>query len=130
MYSIKDIPYHVQEKIKATEVETSLSQRAKSRQGKPFLKGPIPMGHIATAARLPGKCLALFLAIHHQIALTRNRNATIKASPKLLGNLGISRSTKARCLKLLERAGLIIVTRSRGAAVRIQLNQIIGENYV
>ena len=117
------MPYQVQDEIKVTEVETSLSQRARSRQAKPFLKGPIPLGDITTAGRLPGKCLALFLAVHHQIALTRNPNAIIKVSPKLLAEVGISRSTKARCLKLLEQAGLVTVTRSRGRAARIQLNQ-------
>ena len=38
-----------------------------------------------------------------------------------MAELGISRSAKARGLKLLERASLVIVTRSRGRAARIQL---------
>ena len=120
-YTNKDGPYQFQDEIKATEVETALAQRPKRRWKERFLKRPIPLRDIATAARLPGRCLALFLAIHHQIALTRNPNATIKVSAKLLGDLGISRSAKARCLKLLERAGLISATRPRGGAARIQL---------
>jgi hypothetical protein len=122
-YTNKDIPYQCQDEFEATEVETDLTRRAKRRWEGRFLKGPIPLRDISTAGRLPGKCLALFLAVHHQIALTRNPNATIKVSPKLLAEVGISRSTKARCLKLLEQAGLVTVTRSRGRASRIQLTQ-------
>jgi hypothetical protein len=60
MYSIKDIPYYVQEKIKATEVETSLSQRAKSRWKERFLKGPIRLRDIATAAASPASAWHCF----------------------------------------------------------------------
>lgn len=126
-YTNKDIPYQRQDEFKATEVETGLTRRAKSRLEERFLKGPIPLRDIATAGRLPGRCLALLLAVHHRIALTRNTAVTVPSS--LLTDFGISRSAKARCLKLLERAGLITVTRSRGRAARIQLNQTIGDNY-
>jgi len=128
-YNNKDIPYQFQDKIKATEIETGLTRRTKTRRSGRFLKGPIPLPDIATASRLPGKSLALFLAVHHQIALTGNPSSIIKLPAKLLCDLGISRSTKARCLKLLERAGLIAVTRVKGRAVRIQLrNTNIGVN--
>jgi hypothetical protein len=125
-YTNKDIPYQFQDEIKATEVETGLVRRVKTRRASRFLKGPIPLPDIAAAARLPGRSLALFLAVHHQTALTGKPAVTVPA--KLLADLGISRSVKARCLKLLERIGLITVTRSRGRASRIQLKQTNGDN--
>jgi hypothetical protein len=63
--------------------------------------------------------LAVLLAIHHQSDLTGKPSVTLPA--RLLADLGVSRDAKARGLKLLELAGLVIVTRSRGRAARIQL---------
>ena len=113
-YSIGD-----QESIKETEVQTRLVRQSKTRRTARFLKGPIPLLDIAAAARLPGQCLSLFLAVHHQTALTGKPTITLPGH--LMAELGISRSAKARGLKLLERASLVIVTRSRGRAARIQL---------
>ena len=59
-----------QDDIKETEVETNLVRQSRIRRGERFLKGPIPMREIAAAACLPGHALALFLAVHHQTALT------------------------------------------------------------
>jgi hypothetical protein len=126
-YNNRDMPYQFQDEIKATEIETGLTKRTKTRRAGRFLKGPIPLPDMATASRLPGRSLALFLAIHHQIALTGKDAVTVPS--RLLFDLGTSRSTKARCLKLLERAGLVTVTRLKGRAVRIQLkNPNIGDN--
>ena len=127
-YSNKDTPYHLEDEIKETEVQTSFTRQAKIRRGERFLKGPIPLRDIAAAAQLPGKSLALFLAVHHQSALTGHPVVTVPT--RLLAELGISRSTKARCLKSLEDAGLVAVVRSRGRAARIQLRNTKGEKNV
>jgi DNA-binding transcriptional ArsR family regulator len=111
--------HHHQDQIEEKEVETGLLRQSKSRRLERFLKGPIPIREIAAAARLPGKALALLLAIHHQSDLTGKVTVTLPAS--LLTNLGISKDTKGRGLKLLERAGLVSVIRSKGRAARIQL---------
>jgi hypothetical protein len=128
LYSNKDGPYHTLDEIKETEVQTGLIRQSNVRRGKRFLKGPIPLQDIAGAARLPGKALAVFLLIHHQTALTGKPIVILPS--KLLGDFGISRSAKARCLSLLENTGLIAVTRSRGKAARIQLNQTKGDNNI
>ena len=111
-------PYPNQD-IKETEVETDLVRQSKIRGGQRFLKGPIPLPDIAIAARLPGQALALFLAVHHQTALTGKPSVTLPA--RLLADLGISRGAKSRGLQALEKAGLVTVARSRGRAARIQL---------
>jgi DNA-binding MarR family transcriptional regulator len=127
IYSNKDTPDQVLDAIKETEVQTRLTRASGISRAGRFLKGPIPLRDITAAARLPGKSLTLFLAIHHQTALTGKPLVTVPAS--LLDNLGISRSTKARCLKLLEGAGLVSVVRSKGQAARIKLTKTnIGVN--
>jgi DNA-binding MarR family transcriptional regulator len=117
-YSKKDITSN-QDDIKENEVETNLVRQSKIRRGERFLKGPIPMREIAAAACLPGHALALFLAVHHQTALTGKPIVTLPA--RLLADLGISRGAKSRGLQVLEKAGLVTVARSRGRAARIQL---------
>jgi hypothetical protein len=75
-----------QDDIKETEVETDLVRQSKIRRGERFLKGPIPLKDIAAAACLPGHALALFLAVHHQTALTGKPVVTLPA--RLLAELG------------------------------------------
>jgi hypothetical protein len=108
--------------IAAVEVQTDFLRRSKVRRTERFLKGPIPWKDISAAANLPGRCLALFLAIHHQVALTGKPIVTLPGS--LLLELGITRSTKARCLSALEQAQLVAVARSKGKASRIQLKHV------
>jgi DNA-binding MarR family transcriptional regulator len=116
-----------QEHIQQTEVQTDFLRRSQKRWRERFLKGPIAMREIAAAARLPGQALALFLAIHHQAALTGKAIVTLPA--KLLSELGVSRDAKARGLKTLEQAGLVYVSRLRGTAARIELRKTnIGES--
>jgi DNA-binding MarR family transcriptional regulator len=111
--------YSNQDDIKEVEVETALVRRSKIKQGERFLKGPIPLKDIAAASRLPGQALAIFLAIHHQTALTGRPSVTLPVS--LLAHLGISRSGKSRGLKALERSGLITVVRSKGRSAKVLL---------
>jgi DNA-binding MarR family transcriptional regulator len=108
-----------QNDIKQTEVETNLTWRSRVRRTERFLKGPIALPEIATASRLPGKALAVLLAIHHQSDLTGKPSVTLPA--RLLESLGISRGAKSRGLQVLEQAGLVTVARSKGRAARIQL---------
>jgi DNA-binding MarR family transcriptional regulator len=110
--------------IEETEVQTEVLRQSRKRWQGRFLKGPILLREIAQAARLPGQALALFLAVHHQTTLTGKPIITLPA--KLLLELGISRDSKARGLKALERAGLVNVLRSKGKAARIQLTKTTG----
>jgi hypothetical protein len=116
-----EIVLNNRENIAAVEIQTDFLRQSKVRRTERFLKGPIPLRDICAAAKLPGKCLALFLAIHHQIALTGKPIVTLPAS--LLLELGITRSTKARCLSALEQAQLVAMLRSKGKAARIQLKK-------
>jgi hypothetical protein len=84
-----------------------------------FLRGPIPWTPLSAAARLPGQALAVFLAIHHRVALTGD--ATVTLPKALLSQLGISRDAKSRALCALEGAGLVAVERAEGRTARIKL---------
>jgi DNA-binding MarR family transcriptional regulator len=119
IYNNRDSTLPNQNDIKQTEVETNLTRRSRARRTERFLKGPIALPEIAAASCLPGKALAVLLAIHHQSDLTGKPSVTLPA--RLLEGLGISRASKARALKLLEQAGLVTVARSKGRAARIQL---------
>src|ERR1700748_2587680 len=98
--------------INEVEVETNWSRQRRARLQGQFLKGPIPLDDIATASRLPGQALGVFLAVHHRAALTRCRSVTL---PKgLLERLGIGRDAKGRALHALEAASLLAVERQAG----------------
>lgn len=114
IYSYSDI------RIPEREIETEVSRGFKGRRKGRFLKGPIPMPLISTAAKRPGQSLALYLAIHHQTALTGKQLVTLPSS--LLIEMGINKDAKARGLRQLENAGLIRVERVRGRSVRVSLN--------
>jgi DNA-binding MarR family transcriptional regulator len=105
--------------IVAIEVETAALRQAQARRARRFLKGPIPMPDIATAARLPGQALAVFLAVYHRTALTREPGVRLPRA--LMQELGVTKDAKARALRLLEAAGLIHVERSPGRQPNITL---------
>lgn len=105
--------------IDEVEVFLPTDARLRSRTTAPFLKGPIPLSAVALAARLPGKALAVFVAIHHRAALTGKETVTLPKS--LLQDLGVSRDAKARCLRMLEHASLVSVARNKGKAATVTL---------
>jgi DNA-binding transcriptional ArsR family regulator len=111
--SVDDIP--------AVEIETGALREAKRRHAGRFLKGPILMSDIAVAAKLPGKALAVYLAIRHRIDLTRS--AAVKLPARLMFELGVGKDAKARALRQLETAGLVTVERKRGRSPVITITQ-------
>ncbi len=101
------------------EVQTEWSRQKSVRLQERFLKGPIPIRLIGAAAKLPGQALSVYLAVHHQTALTRREWVTL---PKgLLDQFGVSRDAKARALQALETADLVHVVRAKGRPARSSL---------
>ena len=105
--------------VREVEIETSVIRRARHRAGSRFLKGPIPWENIAVAAKLGGQGLAVYLAVHHRIALTRQPTTTLPRA--LMQQLGVSKDAKARALRQLAMAGLIFVERVRGRSTLVGL---------
>ena len=100
------------------EIGTTIS-RTRSRSTARFLKGPVPLVSLAVAACLPGKALAVYLAIVHRRDLTHEPTVTLQS--RLLREFGVDRDSKARALRALEGAGLIAVDRTAGRAARVTL---------
>jgi hypothetical protein len=100
------------------DVETEWVQYTPRQPGR-FLKGPFPWAQFVIAAKLPGRALALWLAIHHQAALAKRD--TVVLSPLMLAELRISRGVKFIALHSLAQAGLIALEQRRGRVTRVRL---------
>ena len=84
------------------------------RPGSEFLCGPIPLAWLCRATLLPGKALAIGLALWFKAGATKNR--TVKLTGALADRFNVGRKASARCLKALEAAGLVTVARHVGRA--------------
>jgi hypothetical protein len=78
--------------IAEIEISTRIGHNRAARMSGRFLKGPVPMPTISQASRLGGRALAVYLAIHHQTALTGK--ATITLPRSLLESMGIDKDAK------------------------------------
>lgn len=108
--------------LSVCEVETAASISYKQRVQGQFLRGPIPLQDLATAAALPGQALWVFLLVHYRVAITKKNATTL--SKQLLDQHGVSRDSKSRALRALENAALISVDRGRGRTARIMLARV------
>jgi len=75
-----------------------------------FLKGPIPLDWLGRAAGLPGKSLAVALAIMFEVG--RRRSQQIKLTTAILDRFHVGRKAKYQALKQLEGANLVSVNRT------------------
>ena len=80
---------------------------------KPFIKGPIDLEWISAAASLPGKALHVALALMWVSGLKKSK-VDLKLTRQAYERFHVSRKTVASNLHVLEKAGLIRVTRSTG----------------
>ena len=87
---------------------------ARPKTGERFLKGPIPLPWLETAARLPGKSIHTGVALWYAAGLMRSRSVPLSNIAGL--RFGLDRNAKYRALQWLERAGLIAVERKLGRA--------------
>src|SRR5262249_50139747 len=79
--------------------------RRPSHQLGHFVKGPIPLAWLGSAAGLPGKALAVGLAIWFQRGLKKCETVTLTGP--ILHQFGVDRHAKYRALTALEKAGLV-----------------------
>lgn len=77
-----------------------------------FLKGPIPLTLINQATRLPGKAWHVYAAIWYLVGI--NSHSTVNLTNTALKQFNVSRDSKYRALKALEKEGLITVVRTNG----------------
>ncbi len=106
--------------VSETEVETAWLMEQRRKHAPRFLKGPIPLTTLQKAARLPGKTLALYLALRHRADLACS--STVSLPTDYLNAWGIDKDAKHRALAALERVGLVrVVNRAAGRSMRVAL---------
>jgi hypothetical protein len=88
-------------------------------RGEWFLKGPVPWFWLSQAAVLPGRALHVGIALW--LLAGMRKSATVSLSRRVLNDLGVSRHSGYRALKLLEGARLVAVSRRRGRLSRVTL---------
>src|SRR5215468_5398788 len=88
------------------------------RPGERFLKGPIPWPWLEQAARLPGKALALSLALWREAGYRRRRTVSVSLSR---AGLGVNEQAARRALRALQAAGLVSVLRKPGRKLEVTL---------
>ncbi|HKF94008.1 MAG TPA: hypothetical protein VKB96_05275 [Gammaproteobacteria bacterium] len=82
------------------------------KPGEKFLKGPVPLTWLASAAQLPGKALHVSVVLWFFAGLKKTR--IVSLPNKTLRLFGVSRNAKYRALGALEKAGLVVVERPPG----------------
>ena len=100
--------------VSACDVADSFHQEHGLKSVPPtgFIKGPIPLPWLETAACLPGKVLNTALAIWFVYGLTGQRTFVVKR--KTWERLSLTRQAYNRALHALESAQLITVDRQTG----------------
>ena len=93
-------------------LETYSTRPPRHRQGDEFLKGPVPLNWLCMAASLPGKTLAIGIAIWFKAGASKSR--TVRLTGKLLSKFGVCRKAGYRGLRRLESAELVSVNRHAG----------------
>jgi DNA-binding transcriptional ArsR family regulator len=93
--------------------------RAARREAR-FVKGPLPLGWVAAAARAGHpQALPVLLALKHKADTVRQ--PWVKPPAAVLRLLGVDKDARSRAIAALERAGLIEVRRRRGRPPLVRL---------
>lgn len=102
----RDVP------VKRLQLDATTFKLVESPKAALFLRGPIPLAWLGSAASLPGKTLNVGIALWwlHGIA----KGKPFKLTQKALRTLNVERDAASAALVRLEKAGLIRVVRKPG----------------
>lgn len=106
--------------VKHLRLNRATNQLEEYTPTSPFLKGPIPMDWLSSAAKLSGKTLSLGIAIWWLHGMSNG--CPFKLTKTALTMLNLSKDTVRDGLKKLEVAGLIKVSRSPGQRPLLEVN--------
>jgi hypothetical protein len=84
-----------------------------------FLKGPIPLGWLLAAGRLPHRALHVGLLIWLEAGIRRNRTVTFCLARGEA--MGLGAATTRRALRQLAAAGLVCIDRRPGRGLVVTL---------
>src|SRR4051794_26696832 len=93
--------------------------RAGKREAQ-FIKGPLPLGWIATAAKA-GHPLALPVLLALKYKADTLRQPWVKPPAAVLRLLGVDKDARSRAIAALERTGLVQVQRRKGRPPLVRL---------
>jgi len=98
-------------------------QTQPDRNGRRFLRGPVPLDWLEHAARLNASALSVGVALWYLAGVTRS-HTSLALSNERLKSWGVTRYTKRRALKRLEDAGLIRAVYRKGKSPVIDLRKV------
>ena len=101
------------------QISKGYTQEKQQPIKKLFVKGPIPLDWLTEVTLLPGKCLNVAMAIQWLSGMSDGM--PVKLTKRAETSFNVSRDTSRECLKRLESAGLIQLTRSPGKRTLIQI---------
>lgn len=105
-----------------TEATRERWKAKRKRDGGKFLSGPVPLQWLKQAAQLPGKSLAVGMAIWFIRGISHAD--VIKFTPSTWEQFGLQRRSVYNGLKQLESAGLVTVARHSGRCPVVTLQSV------
>jgi hypothetical protein len=105
--------------VKRLQLNHASGKLAEAPKKDLFLRGPIPLEWLASAAKLPGKTINVALALRWLQGMSAGK--PFKLTQKALDRLNVSRETAGDCLVRLEQQGLIQVVRKPGRSPVISI---------
>jgi hypothetical protein len=89
------------------------------KRAEPFIKGPIPMAWLSSAAKLPGKVIHVALGLFWLAGMKPQQK--IKMTRQALDLFNVSNDAYRDALLRLEAAGLIKVWRAPGQRAQVEI---------
>jgi hypothetical protein len=112
----RDVP------IKRLQLDATTGKLVESPKAALFLRGPIPLDWLGSAATLPGKTLHVGIALWWLHGMAKGK--PFKLTQKALQTLNVERDAASAALVRLEQAGLIRVERKPGQ--RPAVSMVVG----
>ena len=98
--------------VKRLQLDATTRKLVESPKAALFLRGPIPLDWLGSAASLPGKTLHVGIALWWLHGMAKGK--PFKLTQKALQTLNVERDAASAALVRLEQAGLIRVERQSG----------------
>jgi len=112
--------------VGAMSLVTNSMPKVKKASGRLFIRGPVDWEWITSASKLGGRALHAAIAVAFLDGFTQTGKVTLK--PSVIQQLGIERTSGYRALTKLEKAGLVTVSRRRGAAPTVWIPERFGHS--
>ena len=107
---------------KLNKILATKPSKLRRRQAGNFLRGPVPLAWLARAAAMPGKSLAVGLALWFEQGITGQKEIVVGRG--LLNQLNVNSKAGYRALRSLETVGLVSVKRHDGRCPRVQILKV------